>query len=120
MQMKRSILVPWVLVALSGVANAQMPTRPPAHDAAQPAPEHNSGCAPTQATQQGNIVPEGTTTGQSSAPLGERLAKSDGVLCPPSNVDPLMRAPAPDAGAGRMPVIPPPGSPGGDPNVRPK
>jgi hypothetical protein len=47
------------------------------------------------------------------------LAKSNGVLCPPSGVDPAMRAPAPDAG-GNMPVIPPPGSPGGNPNVQPK
>jgi hypothetical protein len=40
------------------------------------------------------------------------------VLCPPSGVDPEMRAPTPDTG--KTPVIPPPGSPGGDPNVRPK
>jgi hypothetical protein len=120
MQMKRSILVPCVLVALSGVANAQMPTSPPAHDAAQPAPEHTGGCAPMQTTPQGNVVPEGTTTGQSPAPLGDRLAKSDGVLCPPSNIDPQMHAPAPNAGAGNMPVIPPPGSPGGNPGIRAK
>jgi hypothetical protein len=29
-----------------------------------------------------------------------------------------MRAPAPEGG--NMPVIPPPGSPGGDPTIRPK
>ena len=51
-------------------------------------------------------------------PLGDKLAKSDGVLCPPSGVDPEMRAPTPDTG--NTPVIPPPGSPGGDPTVRPK
>jgi len=39
------------------------------------------------------------------------------VLCPPS-VDPGIHAPPP--GGGRTPVIPPPGSPGGDPNVQPK
>ena len=55
-----------------------------------------------------------------AAQLGDKLARSDGVLCPPSNVDPAMRAPAPETG--KMPVIPPPGSPGGDPTVamRPK
>ncbi len=58
------------------------------------------------------------TTGQATEALGDRLAKSNGVLCPPSDVDPEMRAPAPDKG--NTPVIPPPGSPGGDPNVRPK
>jgi hypothetical protein len=50
--------------------------------------------------------------------LSDQLAKSEGVICPPSGVDPEIRAPTPDVG--RMPVIPPPGSPGGDPNVRPK
>ena len=50
-------------------------------------------------------------------PLSEKLARSDGVICPP-NVDPDIKAPTPQGG--RMPVIPPPGSPGGDPNVRPK
>ena len=56
------------------------------------------------------------TTG-SGANLSDKLAQSDGVLCPP-NVDPEIKAPTPDAGT--MPVIPPPGSPGGNPNVQPK
>jgi hypothetical protein len=72
----------------------------------QPAPHH------------GTAWPEGTTTGQSSEPLGDKLARSDGVLCPPSGVDPEIRAPTPDTG--NTPVIPPPGGPGGDLSVRPK
>jgi hypothetical protein len=66
----------------------------------------------------GTVAPEGTTTGQRAELLGERLAKSDGVLCPPADIDPEIRAPTPNTG--NTPVIPPPGSPGGDPNVRPK
>ncbi len=50
--------------------------------------------------------------------LSDKLAQSDGVLCPPRNVDPDIRTPAPDVG--NTPVIPPPGSPGGDQSVRPK
>jgi hypothetical protein len=50
--------------------------------------------------------------------LSERLAQSDGVICPPPAVDPEIRLPTPDTG--RTPVIPPPGSPGGDPSIRPK
>ncbi|MEA2986688.1 MAG: hypothetical protein QOD94_2942 [Alphaproteobacteria bacterium] len=50
--------------------------------------------------------------------LSQRLAQSDGVICPPPAVDPEIRLPTPDAG--RTPVIPPPGSPGGDPSIRPK
>lgn len=50
--------------------------------------------------------------------LSDRLARSDGVICPPARVDPEIHAPTPPGG--RMQVIPPPGSPGGDPNVQPK
>ncbi len=50
--------------------------------------------------------------------LSSKLAQSDGVICPPTQVDPEIHAPAPQGG--RMPVIPPPGSPGGDPTVQPK
>lgn len=50
--------------------------------------------------------------------LSSKLARSDGVICPPTQVDPEIHAPAPQGGP--MPVIPPPGSPGGDPKVQPK
>lgn len=50
--------------------------------------------------------------------LSDKLARSDGVICPPSQVDPEIRVPTPPGGA--MPVIPPAGSPGGDPSVQPK
>jgi hypothetical protein len=50
--------------------------------------------------------------------LSDRLAQSGGVICPPSQVDPAIKAPTPQGGP--MPVIPPPGSPGGNPNIQPK
>jgi hypothetical protein len=50
--------------------------------------------------------------------LSDRLARTDGVICPPDHVDPEIKQPTPPGGS--MPVIPPPGSPGGDPSVRPK
>jgi len=55
--------------------------------------------------------------GDSSKTLSEKLDQGAGVICPP-NVDPGMKTPAPETG--KMPVIPPPGSPGGDPKVQPK
>jgi hypothetical protein len=55
--------------------------------------------------------------GDSSKTLSDKLDQGGGVICPP-NVDPGIKAPAPDTG--KMRVIPPPGSPGGDPNVQPK
>jgi hypothetical protein len=121
MQIKSSLLLSCVLVATAGAASAQAPptASPPPAQAASPSPDRATGCAPTQTTPRGNVTTEGqVTTGQSQEPLGDKLAKSDGVLCPPSGVDPAMRAPAPNEG--NTPVIPPPGSPGGDPNIRPK
>jgi hypothetical protein len=53
-----------------------------------------------------------------SGNLSDQLAQSNGVICPPSGVDPKMAAPPPAGGA--TPVIPPPGTPGGDPNTIPK
>jgi hypothetical protein len=47
------------------------------------------------------------------------LSHSRGVISPPGNVDPQMKQTPPSAGD-RMPVIPPPGSPGGDQSVKPK
>jgi hypothetical protein len=120
MRMKHSLFLSCALIAASGVASAQAPPAPatPPARTAPPAPGRTNDCAPTQSTLQGNIAPRGTTTGQSREPLGDKLAKSDGVLCPPAGVDPEIRAPTPDTG--NTPVIPPPGSPGGDPSVRPK
>ena len=84
------------------------PQRPPAVDP--------KACAPGDRLQPGSPNPSApsATTGES---LSDRLARTDGVICPP-NIDPEIRAPTPDAG--KTPVIPPPGSPGGDPSVRPK
>ena len=50
--------------------------------------------------------------------LSEQLAQSNGVICPPSGVDPQMAAPPPPGG--NTPVIPPPGTPGGNQNLQPK
>jgi hypothetical protein len=53
----------------------------------------------------------------SSGDLSNKLSQSNGVICPP-DVDQGMKAPTPNTG--KMPVIPPPGSPGGDQSVQPK
>jgi hypothetical protein len=47
------------------------------------------------------------------------LSRSGGVVKPPTDVDPQMKQ-SPPASGDRMPVIPPPGSPGGNPAVKPK
>jgi hypothetical protein len=101
-------------------AYAQKPPADP-QPAPLPGPTATVRCAPVQppgTEPPGKEGPPGQTTGQSREPLGERLAQSEGVLCPPSNIDPQMQKTPPNGS--RTPVIPPPGSPGGDPTIRPK
>jgi hypothetical protein len=45
--------------------------------------------------------------------------RSGGVIAPPADVDPQMRQMPPSSGD-PMPIVPPPGTPGGDPSVKPK
>jgi hypothetical protein len=49
--------------------------------------------------------------------LIDKLGQTNGVICPP-DIDREMKVPTPDAG--KTPVIPPPGSPGCNPNIQPK
>jgi hypothetical protein len=121
MRIKQSLLLSCALMAASSAAIAQAPpapTTPPAQTA-PPAPARSNNCSPMQQpADPSTSAPEGRTNGQRTEPLGDKLAKSDGVLCPPAGIDPEIRAPTPEGG--NTPVIPPPGSPGGDPSVRPK
>jgi hypothetical protein len=51
--------------------------------------------------------------------LSQKLNHGDGVISPPRQVDPGMNV-KPPSDAGSMRIIPPPGSPGRNPNVQPK
>jgi hypothetical protein len=51
--------------------------------------------------------------------LSKKLDKSEGVLKPPTGVDPGIHEKPPKTGD-KMPVIVPPGEPGGDQSVQPK
>jgi hypothetical protein len=86
----------------------------PAPQGTQPDPK---ACAPNERLVPGPRGPQVPgTTGQGDN-TSDKLARTDGVICPP-NLDPDIRAPTPDAGT--MRVIPPPGTPGGKSDVRPK
>ena len=87
-------------------AQAERPGRPTS-------PPNTSECAPGPDSPR---PPSNETTG--SRPLSERLAESKGVICPPAGVDPGMRQPPPEGGT--IKVVPPPGSPGGNPAIQPK
>ena len=59
-------------------------------------------------------------SGGSGDTLSHQLDRSGGVIHPPTNIDPGLTHPAPEVGSHSMPVIPPPGTPGGNPDVKPK
>jgi hypothetical protein len=47
------------------------------------------------------------------------LNRSGGVITPPAGIDPEIKQSPPATGS-TMPIIPPPGTPGGNPAVKPK
>jgi hypothetical protein len=59
------------------------------------------------------------TVPPASGTTSSDLSRSGGVITPPASVDPDMKQNPPPSGA-TMPVIPPPGTPGGNPAVKPK
>jgi hypothetical protein len=86
-----------------------------AQNAPAPQTRDPNACSNDRQLQAGRAAPRSPESGDQS--LSEKLTQTDGVICPP-DIDPDIKAPTPEAG--RMPVIPPPGSPGGDPTLRPK
>ena len=100
--------------ALPGIGTAQHP---------QPAPpqEPHPSVAPPSAstTPPEQIAPPDGTPRTGNTTLSDRLSRQQGTLKPPT-VDPGIQAPVPPHGQGTMPVIPPPGTPGGDQKVVPK
>jgi len=111
----------WAALALPIGALAQTPVKPPANDTEKPAASgkpSNDPCASGRATiGSGNeMVTPNAQKGDKT--LSDHLAQSGGVICPPAAVDPEIKLPTPEAG--RMPVIPPPGTPGGDQSIKPK
>ena len=115
--MRKAFLIALMMAGWADLAVAQAPPAPatPPQPAAPSPPDPSCPVVGDGETTQPNRQ---TADPSSREPLGDKLARSDGVLCPPAGVDPEMRAPPP--GAGKTPVIPPPGSPGGDPAIRPK
>ncbi len=117
--MRRNLIVIAAALALTpSLALAQSPPAQKTPVAPKTEQLDPNACAHpgTQATigQGGDI----DVSKQDGRNLSDKLAASNGVICPPGQVDPEIRAPTPPGGA--MPVIPPPGSPGGDPSVTPK
>lgn len=103
--MLRAILSAMLLTTSIGIAAAQPTTLPPSTG-------QRADCPP-------GTGPNAPAVGRDSKnSLSDQLAASKGVICPPAGIDPEIRQRPPEGGA--MKIIPPPGTPGGDPSVQPK
>jgi hypothetical protein len=107
-----NILVLGCLLLGSADVVAQTAAGPPR----DPKPCEPGALPPQPPTRPPGTADPGTTTG-SGENLSDKLTRGEGVLCPPE-IDRDIHVRPPNGG--KTPVIPPPGSPGGDPSVRPK
>jgi hypothetical protein len=108
--MRSSMFAATIIAAMASVPLALAQSQ-------QPAPPLTAPSQGPDCRRANGLPPKpGDTTG--SATLSEELARSKGVICPPGGIDPGISIPP--VGGGVMPVIPPPGTPGGDPNLVPK
>ena len=113
-QLLRSALLAAAL-AVPAASLAQAPPEPKAGQTPSKEVHDPKACADQRATVGKGGTLDATPKDKT---LSDKLAQSSGVICPPDHVDPAIKAPTPDAG--RMRVIPPPGTPGGDQKVEPK
>lgn len=73
---------------------------------------------PTAATDENRLQSPDTDIAKKKGSLSDKLDSTNGVIHPEGPVDPGMQQPTPSGGP--MPVIHPPGAPGGDSRVQPK
>ena len=81
------------------------------------APAPGSAETVSEKVAPGEDVPKTDMSGRSGT-LSDKLSTTNGVIRPAEEVDPSIETPAPATGS--MPVIRPPGSPGGSTDVQPK
>lgn len=117
----RNLMIFWTAAVLLAptVTFAQVPpaTQPPVAPKAEQL--DSKACAPGGTRSTVGQAGEIEVTKPAGRNLSDQLARSDGVICPPGQVDSEIHAPTPSGGAA-MPIIPPPGAPGGDRSVQPK
>lgn len=103
--MIRPLIMALLLCAGTGVAAAQTP-------------DGTGGTAPGQGPA-ANSQNSPSVPGGAPGSLSKELNRSGGVIRPPATHDRGVVSP-PNQGVSRTPIVPPPGTPGGNPNVQPK
>jgi hypothetical protein len=98
-------LAPTLIVAAAMTAASQQTV-------AQQAP----GVTPPETPQ----TPQSKPGEKPHEPLSKKLDKNEGVLKPPHGIDPEIHKAPPESTGDKMPIIVPPGEPGGDQSVQPK
>lgn len=98
-----------IFAAMTGAAAAQ---------------DRGAGATPQdQQSDRATPIPPGqarpTTPNEQQGSASDKLSRSQGVLQPPATGDDAVKPP-PRRGETRMPVIPPPGTPGGSQDIQPK
>jgi len=75
---------------------------------------------PTPSQKPDSQKPGGPAKQSGDVPLSKKLDRNDGVIKPPHGIDPEIHQAPPASTGDKMPVIIPPGEPGGDQSVQPK
>jgi hypothetical protein len=119
----RALIAAMLLCANIGTAGAQ-PQDAKSSAAANPSPADPSSAdqsqAPPNSGNTGQASPQAQSNSDAvSGSLSHELNRSGGVIRPPPTHDRGV-VPPPNQGVSRTPVIPPPGSPGGNPAIQPK
>jgi hypothetical protein len=98
------------IIALGASAAVAQPSSPPTATPAPPGP-----VPPTAPTPPELIAPPAKLPGTVA-----QSGTASGVIHPPGGVDPGIQTTVPAPNPNSMQVIPPPGTPGGNPNVQAK
>jgi hypothetical protein len=120
----RAILTPPLMAVIclcAGIAIAGEQTRGATSEGPNRSLDQNAQTQPTAPNRSESTLPQQPQSGSSAASdsLSRELNRSGGVIHPPPTGDGGVVAP-PNQGTSRTPVIPPPGTPGGNPLVQPK
>ncbi|MXQ11712.1 hypothetical protein [Microvirga makkahensis] len=105
-------------LALAGSVTAAMAQNPDVLNQQAPNMPPLQQMPPEKVEPDGSLSPQDPSSTGST--LSDKLEQSDGVIRPPETGTPDITVPAPVPNPGTTPVIPPPGSPGGNQQVDPK
>ncbi len=111
-------MIAWVAALGATAALADVPVEAPGttKPTVTPQPPSESSDNPSANQTETPVNPPGNP----KQSLSEQLDESEGVIVPPKGVDPEIKLSPPEGFKSEMPVLTPPGDPGGDQSIQPK